>query len=734
MVTRASRVYSALTALSLVVGAAGPAGAQPAGDAVDITDVSLEDLLDPNITTASRIAERATDAPATVYVISKADIRQRGYSVLSDVLKDLPGMETSEHYYSEQGTLVPVRGVVGNNKIVLLVNGMRVNPPGGEDLILRNDLSVRAAEQIEIIYGPGSTLYGQDAISAVINIKTRKPGDPTVEALAGYGLNNTMEGFASFGTRLREDSDVPVSLTGYVAAQRSDLTDLKSEFPDWWRNYQPLVGPLGRDEAVRSDMGINAFARLEARTASLQAWYRESARSSTEGSGEGGKMPVLYWVDEARWRDRALVVEGQHQLRLSSRLTLSSILVLNRYQIDPESRYVFPDGAGGLFLRDFKYGTGSGETLEEKLDVELGESTRLVMGLLAGNYDVVPKVTVLDGADTRRSLVPQAGILTYYTDPAMTPASRVDINRANDFHYQHYGAYVEGSHRFTEAVRAIAGVRLDHNTRYDAIPVSPRAALILRGLDQRLTLKYVFSMAYVSPAPYFGNNIFDNGVQISAGNPDLEPERALSNEVNVTWQAGGLLASASGYFNHQSDLLITAQSEAPETEVAPVVFVQNPDGTTGTRRVARSINLGSSNAYGLDLSARYSSERLSGWASYSYVDFDRTLNGRHSGLDQISRHNVRAGVTVHLLPGLSLTPSLVLRSTPENLPMTYDDMGVSLAHPYEINVNALYSPFDGLDVFLTGRNITYHHYAVRGVSGPAIQEPLRILGGVRWRR
>ena len=70
-----------------------------------------------------------------------------------------------------------MRGVPGNNKLVILVNGMRVNPPGGENIPLRSDFSVRNAEQIEVIYGSGSTLYGGDAVSAVINIITRKPSD-----------------------------------------------------------------------------------------------------------------------------------------------------------------------------------------------------------------------------------------------------------------------------------------------------------------------------------------------------------------------------------------------------------------------------------------------------------------------------------------------------------------------------------------------------------------------------
>src|SRR4051812_4243853 len=69
-----------------------------------IAPVTLGELLDPSITTASRVLERATEAPGTVYVVTAADIRARGYSTLVDVLRDLPGMETVEQYYSELGT------------------------------------------------------------------------------------------------------------------------------------------------------------------------------------------------------------------------------------------------------------------------------------------------------------------------------------------------------------------------------------------------------------------------------------------------------------------------------------------------------------------------------------------------------------------------------------------------------------------------------------------------------
>jgi outer membrane cobalamin receptor len=706
------------------------AGTQEAAGAPGIAPMSLGQLLDPSITTASRVLERATEAPATVYVITSVDIRARGYSTLTDVLRDLPGMESVEQYYSELGTLVPVRGVVGNNKIVLLINGVRMNPPGGEELTIRSDISVRFADQIEVIYGPGSTLYGQDAISAVINIKTRRPGDDTVEVVGTYGLNNALEGYASFAHTLFEHSELPLSVTAYVAGKSSNLSNFRQDFPAWWQKYDDYLKNIGRAGAPdRHDLGMNAFLRIESQNTSLQAVYRESSRSSSEGSGEGGPSPVLFFVPEAVWRDRSLVVEGQNTLRFSDAVALQSILTFNRYEVDPESRYVFPDGKGGLYLNDFKYAVGTSATIEEKLNVQLNSSSRFVVGATASNYHVIPKTSVPGGAHTDQDIVSQAGVLTYYT--TNDPASKVELNRAVNLQYQQFGAYAEGAHDFNEHLRLLAGVRVDKSTRFSTIPISPRAALIVRGFGGQLTLKYIFSMAYVSPAPAFSYNIYDNGSQIGTSNPNLSPERALSNEVNVSWRTSNVLLSGSAYYNRQYDLLTVSQSGAPETVVLPNVFV-NPDGT-GMRRLAHSVNLGSSNGMGFDLFFLFNTSIVSGWGSYSFVDFKSTLGDVTSGLPLISRHNVRFGSTVNILRNLSLTGALVLRSTPENLTSLYDNAGVSLELPYEINAQLSYSPVDRLDLFAYVRNATDHRYALRGLSGPAVQEPRTIFGGIRFR-
>lgn len=235
--------------LALLLGLGWPWGAARAeggGDAYkpdSFSGLSLEELLDvkvATVVTASKHEQKATEAPATVIVITRSDIRLRGYRFLTDVLRDLPGMETIETYFSEFGTLVPVRGVAGNNKIVVLLNGVRVNPPGGESMMFRSDFSLLEAEQIEIIYGPGSTLYGQDAISAVINVITRKPDDTLLDATGAAGVPLRGEGAVSLHHKVGSGS-----VLAALSYENARLSDLTSQYPDEWPGTTRWPRPKG---------------------------------------------------------------------------------------------------------------------------------------------------------------------------------------------------------------------------------------------------------------------------------------------------------------------------------------------------------------------------------------------------------------------------------------------------------------------------------------------------------
>jgi outer membrane cobalamin receptor len=669
---------------------------------------------------------RSDSSPAamgTTYVVTKAQIVARGYSVLSDVLRDLPGMETVEHYFSEVGTAVGVRGFSGNNAIVLLVNGMRVNPPGDEELMLRRDVSVRGAERVEVRYGPGSLTYGQNAVSAVIDIVTgTADARRGVAAVAALGTLGTAEGWVQFATRLGGVSDTAIRISGFAQRSRSDLSRIDRRFPEWWKAYAQNARAYGLPDApARQDDATNMFVRVENGGGSVQAWYRESSRSSAEG----GLAPVLQFVPQSVWHDRSLVVEGRHESQLAAPLRVSSSITWNRYEVDPETRYVFPVN-GSLFLNDFKYALGSSTTLKQEARYDVSSRFTLTGGATAAFYEVTPKATIPGGARTNDDVVRQAGILSYYTRRG-DASSRVDVPRATHLSYRGTSGYVQARYQPTSALQLLAGGRVDDNTRFRDTPLSTRADIVFSP-GGRLTYHLAYAQGFVAPGPYYGYNVYDNGIQINTVNPDLQTQRARSYEGNVSWRSNGVQVTTSAYVNGQSNLFLIGDLLLPANIIARTVYLDVAG--EGSRLLTRTVNGGERTVRGVDVSAHLNRSWGSAWASYSTAAVSSASDAVDSTLSGLSAHNLRLGATLQLLRTLSITPSLSVRSTPEGI-VNPGVLAGALDTPYELNASVRYAPRPRWALFLQGRILTDHRYALRGVLSPAPQEGRAVVVGVR---
>ena len=704
----------------LLAAACGAAVVAPAQDTNETKTVAELKKLSPEqlmgievqtVTTASKYEEKVTEAPATVIVITANDIKLRGYAMLTDVLRDLPGMETIPFYFSEIGTQVPVRGIQGNNKIIVLVNGMRVNPPGGEAFPFRSDFSVRNAERIEVIYGPGSTLYGQDAISLVINVITKKPTTDGGEVGLAAGNNATRDAWGSFGGAL--DKNGHVRLSGYAQYHDSDLTRLDKAYPQWWAPYNAPAEQ--RNEGAvpyRQDYGLNMFARLEIEDTSLQIWNRDSRRSSNEGA-----YPAGAYVPEAIWEDQSTVIEGRNTLHLSDAVKLVSAVTYNRYEINPDTRYVFsqPGLTNAWFLNDFKYGVGQSYTIEETLNFEINDRLKFLGGIELGNFDIIPKSTVPGGANPS-DVIQQGGYFAYTTgtDPTLHL-----IPRVVDVKYDTYAAYGEFNYAITDRLKLIAGTRVTEDTRFDSIPFTPRGSLIYKITDQ-LTAKYIFTRAYVAPSPYSGNATYDNGQLLATSNPNLSPETSEAHEVNLSFDRTNLSVGVSLYYGEQHNLIKTSDSGLPSNIIATNVFLNGDPSQP--RTLVETVNGGDSRNYGMDFYGRATISQFSAWFSYSYVNFQEKEGNMTYDLTGASTHNGRLGVTWAITDKFYVTPSLVIRSTPNNVPP--DSLVDELKVPYEIDLYALYQLTEHIDIYTQLNNITNHHYALGGFGfdGQAIPE------------
>jgi len=149
-----------------------------AESADSVLDMSLEDLLSVEITSVSKRSEKRFAAPAAIYVLTQEDIRRSGAKTVPDVLRTVPGIHVAQ-ITSNQWS-VTSRGFSGRfaNTLLVLIDGRSVYTPFfGGVYWEANDVMLEDVDRIEIIRGPGGTLWGANAVNGVINIVTKRASE-----------------------------------------------------------------------------------------------------------------------------------------------------------------------------------------------------------------------------------------------------------------------------------------------------------------------------------------------------------------------------------------------------------------------------------------------------------------------------------------------------------------------------------------------------------------------------
>lgn len=511
---------------AVVIGLMMLASMCPAAEPVsddDLLGLSLDQLMAIPVYTAAKRAQDASEAPSSVTMVTGQEVRLYGWRTLADLLQSVPG------FYAINPRTYGFAGVRGFNRpgdfggrLLLLVNGHRLNDPlydtaaVVEDFILDLDL----VDRVEIVRGPGSALYGNNAFFAVINVITKQAGDfDGFEATGEVGSFGTRRGRLTWGHRAEGGSELLVSASTFRSAGQNPLH--LQELVDTGASDGLLVD--GDDQTGRRLMLSHSRGGLV-----VEGFYAERTKRGPPAWGMPADVPRKTF-------DARSFLEGRYGCALSATTDLNTRLYYDRYSYWGNYPYDVAE-------------EGQPRDLLLNRDESLAQS---VGGELQLNWRPGPRHTAVLGAEYRYDY--RQSMRNY--DLSTPPYIWLDIDPETHV----AGFYAQDEYRPSDRIGLTAGVRLD---RYDSFGevVTPRLACVL-GADDVTTFKLLYGRAFRAPNAY--EFYYEDGGGSTKVNPDLKPEEITTYEIVGERRLGpDWRASLAGFANDVTNLIGELQDPA----------------------------------------------------------------------------------------------------------------------------------------------------------------------------
>jgi iron complex outermembrane receptor protein len=233
--------------------------AQQSSGSRDLGDLSIEELMNESVTSVSKREQKLSQAAAALFVINQEDIRRSGALNIPDLLRMVPGLDVAQ--INANTWAISARGFNHqfSDKLLVLIDGRAVYTPtnGGVNWDTQ-DVPLEDIERIEVIRGPGATVWGANAVNGVINLITKQAKDTQgVLATAGGGTQEQAFGTAQYGGKIGEDASYRV-FTKYH--DHNDLPDLTGrDTNDGWHLLHGgfrVDGSLSRNDSLTAQGDI----------------------------------------------------------------------------------------------------------------------------------------------------------------------------------------------------------------------------------------------------------------------------------------------------------------------------------------------------------------------------------------------------------------------------------------------------------------------------------------------
>jgi iron complex outermembrane recepter protein len=200
----------------------------------DIASMSLQQLMNEPVTSVSKKPTRLSESAAAITVVTQEDIRRLGITSLPDALRLVPGLDVAQ--VSSNEWAISSRGFNNqfSTKLLVLIDGRTVYTPASAAVFWNSlDLMMEDIDRIEVIRGPGATLWGANAVNGVINVITKRAQDTEGVLLSGLEGSGSESQFAAhYGTKLGPDADVRV-YAKYLDQSSFEDSSHRADTGDW---------------------------------------------------------------------------------------------------------------------------------------------------------------------------------------------------------------------------------------------------------------------------------------------------------------------------------------------------------------------------------------------------------------------------------------------------------------------------------------------------------------------
>ena len=592
--------------------------------------VSLEDLMNIEVVSATRIKQNITEAPSIMTVITAQQIRERGYQSVAEAVRTVPGFSLWVDNFMSSISVRGFNSIQGwNQNLKIMIDGQPVSyRPGNWILIDESLIPIRCVKKIEVIKGPASALYGANAYLGAINIITFDGEEfDSVEVTGIGGSLDTFGGSFVAGKKIDE-----IDVMAAFFAQRSNRSGLS--LPD------PVPIKYANMESENDISEPKSFyGKISYKGLTMSANYQRFYKAAEFTDFATLTHLALNCIDN--W-----FVKGEYEKNLfTDKLNLKGSLAYGEGGVNSEEEkkkaseyYIRRD----INVRSIDLAVESFYKFAEKNSIGIGMDYTTDDQQLQNNYFV----DMTTGKET------------LWTDPDQPAQPRKDFNN--------YGIYAQAAYYPNPNTGLTGGLRFDsHNLYGDR--TTYRIGLTNR-ISEKLYIKILYGTSFKAPTP---RQLFDPPCSLlendTIGNKDLVPQNARTFETLLGFKLSKMLyGKLGGFYTRIKDGI----------ELRPV---DNGTGYTYTQIDLKSFGFEG----GLD--AQFSKE-LKGYLNFSYQQtrYDET----DKDTDFVPKTTVNAGLNYLFMEHLNINLENIFvgkRISPKKLETDkYADPGYQPDENYKI--------------------------------------------------